>query len=189
MTDIKFENYLEDGEHILWSKTDRRRKIRIKYHCLPNVVIAIAIFLIGLIILFKILGAGERNILSFIVPTMFLCFGMIIILLSIEFTASAYFITDKRVFIFKSLTFCELKLYEICGIVAKKNKNDDKGRIILYKYIGQGSTGPDDNAEKDVFVTLYDVEEPENVVSILRRHKEVTNAYEKARESERRQGF
>ena len=110
-----------------------------------------------------------------------------IIFVCIERSA-AYLLTDKRVLIFKGKKHKEIPYYNI-SFVAVEKKNSDMGTVALcFSYLRK-SPGHHTKEYKVRWRKLYDVQDCEKVADIIKTQKDIPNAYDKAREAERMQGF
>ena len=178
MSDIEFENYLKDGEHILWSQIPEKRKLHLRGGIIP-IVFGAAFLIAGLYVLLN-----ERDYYDLI----FIIIGLMIIFASIERFA-AYLLTDKRILIFKGTSHKEIPYHRISFVTVEKKKNSDMGTVsicfsYLKKRIDRHST-----EYKVKYRNLYDVQDCEKVADIIKAQKDIPNAYDKAREVERMQGF
>ena len=177
MSDIEFENYLKDGEHILWSQIPEKRKFHLHSGIIP--IVLGAVFLIaGLYVLWY------EHAYSAIV---FVIVGLITIFTYIERSA-AYLLTDKRILIIKNMTVKEISYYHISFVMVHKKKNSDSGTIaICFTHLSNNAGHRGEY--KVMHHNLYDVQDCEKVEDIIKKQKDLPNAYDKAREAERMQGF
>ncbi|WP_028518054.1 hypothetical protein [Ruminococcus flavefaciens] len=177
MSDIEFENYLKDGEHILWSQIPEKRKLHLHSGIIP--IVLGAVFLIaGLYVLLN-----EHDYYSLI----FIIVGLLCIFTFIERSA-VYLLTDKRILIIKNMTVKEISYYHISFVTVHKNKNSDIGTVkICFTHL---SDSPNSRGEYRVsWISLYDIPDCERVADIIKTQKDLPDAYDKAREAERMQGF
>lgn len=177
MSDINYEDYLKDGEHILWSQIPEKKKFHL-HSGIFTVIIGAVFILIGVEMILK-----ERSYYA-LIP---IIFGLIVVFAFIDRSA-AYLLTDKRILIIKGLTVKEISYYHISFVSVEKKKNSDTGTIaICFTHL---SNRP--NHQREYRVTwhnLYDVQDCERVADIIKAQKDLPNAYDKAREAERMQGF
>lgn len=179
MSDIEFENYLKDGEQILWSHIPEKKKLHLSDGIIP-IVLGAACVIAGLYVLLN-----ERAYSALV----FIIIGLIIISAGIERSA-AYLLTDKRVLIFKGEKYKEIPYHHISFVTVDKKKNSDMGTVSLcFSYLRKRRTGHHTKEYKVRWRKLYDVQDCEKVADIIKAQKELPNAYDKAREAERRQGF
>ncbi|SEH50265.1 PH domain-containing protein [Ruminococcus flavefaciens] len=120
MSDIEFENYLKDGEHILWSQIPEKKKLHLSEGIIP-IVLGAAVLIVGLYVLLN-----ERALSSLI----FIIVGLIIIFAEIERSA-AYLLTDKRVLIIKGMKYKKIPYHHISFVTVEKKKNSDMGTVSL----------------------------------------------------------
>ena len=127
---------------------------------------------------------NERALSSLI----FIIVGLIIIFAEIERSA-AYLLTDKRVLIIKGMKYKEIPYHHISFVTVEKKKNSDMGTVSLcFSYLRK-RPGHHTKEYKVRWRKLYDVQDCEKVAEIIKTQKDMPNAYDKAREAERMQGF
>ena len=181
-TDINYDDYLEEGEHILWSQTAENKKLHLKEGIVPVVLGA------G----FTIMGICMAIISGIFAGLILITLGLLLLFASFERSA-AFLLTDKRIIVFKDRTKKEIRYYYISFLTVERKKNSDAGNInICISYLGHHdydsySSSPDYKVR--VFATLYDVQDCKRVEEIIKEQKNLPNAYEKARQVEREQGF
>ena len=167
MSDIEFEKYLKDDEHILWSQIPEKKKLHLSEGIIP-IVLGAAVLIAGLYVLLN-----EHALSSLI----FIIVGLIIIFAGIERSA-AYLLTDRRVLIFKGEEYKEIPYYNISFITVEKKKNSDIGTVALcFSYLRK-SPGHHTKEYKVRWRKLYDVQDCEKVADIIKTQKDIPNAYE-----------
>lgn len=181
-----YENYLEQGESILWSQLPEKKSLHLK-DSVGAVIGTLIIISFAIFPVYMILSMTSYKWV--ILPVII----VILILLSLCFVgmASTFAVTDKRVLIFKDFTFKELKYDGIRYVETIKRKNKDIGIIRLFTKIS-GDEGSD-NGVSIRFLGLYGVEDVERVTGLIKDQMlskdSYKKAYEKAREAERMQGY
>ncbi|SHM89473.1 PH domain-containing protein [Ruminococcus flavefaciens] len=181
-TDIDYDAYLDEGEHILWSQVPDKKK----FH-LPQGIIPVVLSLVFIIAGSYVLKIQHDKLVDFLYGLVFIIFGMVALFNYIERSAT-YLFTDKRIFIFKATKYKEIRYHNISFISVEKKKDSDTGNISLcFTHL---LNRPHHQREyKVTSQTIYDVQDCEKVAEIIKAQKDTTNAYKKAREIEREQGF
>ena len=183
-----YNDYLEEGEHILWSQVPEDRRLHLRGGILGVVfgsvlLIAGAAVFIVILMMFGVLQAVLGSAL-------FVFFGILCIMSSLG-RAESYFLTNKRVLIFCSITYKEIRYYNITYTASKKNKYNGLGEITLFGQAAlrrEHNSGVRDGTSYIVSTyTLYDVKDCERVIEIIKAQKNMPEALEKTREAERYQ--
>ena len=189
-TDTVCNEYLEDGEHILWSQVPEDNRLHLNGG-IPGIVFGSVLLIAGaavFIVFFKIFDVVQAVMAS----ALFVFFGILCIVSSFA-RVESFFLTNKRVMIFHSMTYRDIRHYNISYITSKKNKHNELGEITLFgpavlrKRHSAGAVGGTDY--KATAYTLYDVRDYERVIEMIKAQKDMPEACEKARKAERKQGF
>ena len=185
-----YDNYLEEGEHILWSQIPEDNRLHLSDGILGVVfgsilLIAGAAAGIAVFVLFGALQAVMGSVL-------FIFFGILCIMSSFG-RPESYILTNKRVLIFHSMTYKDIRYYNITYTTSKKNKYNDLGEITLFGkavFRKERRSGVSGGISYSVATyTLYDVKDYERVIEIIKAQKDMPEAFEKAREAERYMGW
>ncbi len=181
-----YENYLEESESILYSQLPEKKRLYLK-GSVGAVIGTLMIFSFAIFIIYMFLSmTGYKWV---ILPVII----AVLILLSFCFVSktSTFVVTDKRVLIFTSLTFKEVRYDGIRYVEMHIQKNKDIGFIRLYTKIS-GYEGSD-NGGSSRCLGLYDVEDVGRVANLIKSQMLSKDSYKKAlekvREAERMQGY
>ena len=176
MSDIEFEKYLKDDEHILWSHIPEERKFYLRNGIF--VIIGAILILGGVGMMLK---STEHRAWYAII------FGAIVVFSYIDHP-KAYLLTDKRILVIKDLLVKKVSYYNVSYITVNKKKNSDIGTVVACFINFSGRRNIHFRYREDC-VKLYDIPDCEKAADIIKKLKGVPGAYEKAREAERMQGF
>lgn len=180
--DEVYERFLDDDEHILWSKEPDRRRLHLDGGCISAVMI-IAFSGYGI---FSLITA-HNTAADWVMGGLFVLIGLMFLLVSVKRTA-AYYVTDKRVLILGSLSVKELKYYDIAYVNVEKQKKGSLGNVVMLKskLVRKGHSRTR-NSTVYTGYTLFDLEDAERVKELILQQKDMPRAYAKAEEIEQYQ--